>query len=88
MKWHGIVIWMKGASTGEETTVHIIGNFFAVQSAQRRIRAMMNQQQQQQQHQQHQQQQQQPGGGGGGGVAANNSSAGNHWMKLTGNGAT
>lgn len=68
----------QGASTGEETTVHIIGNFFAVQSAQRRIRAMMNQQQQQQQHQQQQQQQQQPGGGGGGGVAANNSSAGNH----------
>ena len=37
----------QGATTGEETTVHIIGNFFAVQSAQRRIRAMMNQQQQQ-----------------------------------------
>lgn len=36
----------QGASTGEETTVHIIGNFFAVQSAQRRIRAMMSQQQQ------------------------------------------
>jgi insulin-like growth factor 2 mRNA-binding protein 1 len=35
----------QGASTGEETTVHIIGNFFAVQSAQRRIRAMMSQQQ-------------------------------------------
>jgi len=34
----------QGASTGDETTVHIIGNFFAVQSAQRRIRAMMNQQ--------------------------------------------
>lgn len=34
----------QGASTGEETTVHIIGNFFAVQSAQRRIRAMLNQQ--------------------------------------------
>jgi len=39
----------QGASTGEETTVHIIGNFFAVQSAQRRIRSMMSQQQQQQQ---------------------------------------
>ena len=39
----------QGVSTGEETTVHIIGNFFAVQSAQRRIRAMMSQQQQQQQ---------------------------------------
>lgn len=36
----------QGATTGEETTVHIIGNFFAVQSAQRRIRAMMSQQQQ------------------------------------------
>ncbi len=36
----------QGASTGEETTVHIIGNFFAVQSAQRRIRAMMMSQQQ------------------------------------------
>lgn len=35
----------QGASTGEETTVHIIGNFFAVQSAQRRIRAMLTQQQ-------------------------------------------
>lgn len=39
----------QGATTGEETTVHIVGNFFAVQSAQRRIRAMMSQQQQQQQ---------------------------------------
>ena len=36
----------QGATTGEETTVHIIGNFFAVQSAQRRIRSMMMQQQQ------------------------------------------
>ena len=34
----------QGASTGDETTVHIIGNFFAAQSAQRRIRAMLNQQ--------------------------------------------
>jgi insulin-like growth factor 2 mRNA-binding protein 1 len=46
----------QGASTGEETTVHIIGNFFAVQSAQRRIRAMMSQQQQPLQQQQQQQQ--------------------------------
>lgn len=45
----------QGASTGEETTVHIIGNFFAVQSAQRRIRAMMSQQQQPLQQQQQQQ---------------------------------
>lgn len=43
----------QGASTGEETTVHIIGNFFAVQSAQRRIRAMLMTQQ--------------PGGTGGAG---------------------
>lgn len=31
----------QGTSTGEETSVHIIGSFYATQSAQRRIRAMV-----------------------------------------------
>lgn len=64
----------QGASTGEETTVHIIGNFFAVQSAQRRIRAMMSQQQQQQQHQLGVPMM--SGGGGGGGNRARTSGPG------------
>ncbi|XP_065561793.1 insulin-like growth factor 2 mRNA-binding protein 3-B [Artemia franciscana] len=33
----------QGASSGDEVTVHIIGTFYAVQSAQRRIRAMVSQ---------------------------------------------
>lgn len=67
----------QGASTGEETTVHIIGNFFAVQSAQRRIRAMMSPQQQPLQ--QHQQQPGAPmmaGGGGGGRMRTSGGSSG------------
>jgi len=31
----------QGTSTGEETSVHIIGPFYSTQSAQRRIRAMV-----------------------------------------------
>jgi insulin-like growth factor 2 mRNA-binding protein 1 len=31
----------QGSSTGEETSVHIIGPFYSTQSAQRRIRAMV-----------------------------------------------
>ena len=32
---------VQGTSTGEETSVHIIGPFYSTQSAQRRIRAMV-----------------------------------------------
>lgn len=31
----------QGTTTGEETSVHIVGTFYSVQSAQRRLRAMV-----------------------------------------------
>jgi len=31
----------QGTSTGEETSVHIVGTFYSIQSAQRRIRSLV-----------------------------------------------
>jgi len=31
----------QGTSTGDETSVHIVGSFYSIQSAQRRLRAMV-----------------------------------------------